>query len=120
LTVLTAIALLMVLFGLAEIVTAFTHDFFGISTALGATSAIMAAAVGALYAIAGLLVLTRRKWATALALLCLVGVIAGRLTLVATGMFSLETSKQIFAIIAGTTIALAFAIYIGSKWRSLQ
>ena len=35
----TIVAILMILFGLAEIVTGFTHNFFGVSTTLGALSA---------------------------------------------------------------------------------
>jgi hypothetical protein len=31
------VAMLMILFGLAEVVTGFTHDFFGISTSQAAT-----------------------------------------------------------------------------------
>jgi hypothetical protein len=33
----------MILFDAAEVITAFTHKFFGISTALGAVSAVLAA-----------------------------------------------------------------------------
>jgi ascorbate-specific PTS system EIIC-type component UlaA len=39
----TIVGVLMILFGAAEVITAFTHKFFGISTALGAVSAVLAA-----------------------------------------------------------------------------
>ena len=42
------VAILMILFGLAEIVTGFTHNFFGVSTTRGAFSAYANAGVGAL------------------------------------------------------------------------
>ena len=48
-----AVALLMILFGIVEIITAFTHNFVGISTTQGTLSAYTTAAVGSLYAIAG-------------------------------------------------------------------
>jgi hypothetical protein len=51
----------MILFGIVEIVTAFTHNFVGVSTSQGTVSAYSTAAVGSLYAIAGLFVLTMKK-----------------------------------------------------------
>jgi len=44
------VAFLMILFGLAEVVTGFTHQFFGVTTANGATSAYAGALIGVLYA----------------------------------------------------------------------
>jgi hypothetical protein len=111
------VAILMVCFGLAEVVTGFTHNFFGVSTTLGAVSAFSAAGIGALYAVAGVLIWTMRQWAAALALLCLMIVIVGRVALVVTGLFPVSSFEQTFAIIAGTTIAVIFTIYIGLKWR---
>jgi hypothetical protein len=106
------IAPLMILFGLAEVVTGFTHNFFGVSTTLGAVSAFSAAGIGALYSAAGLLILIMRKWAAMLALACLMIVIIGRVTLVVSGLFPLDSFEQTFAIVAGTTIAIIFAIFI--------
>jgi predicted phage terminase large subunit-like protein len=54
------------------VITGFTHEFFGISTALGAISTFFASGIGTLYAVAELLILTMQKWAAALALACLV------------------------------------------------
>lgn len=59
-------ALLMVTFGIAEVTTGFTHNFFGISTSMGTTSAYIGAAIGVLYAADGLLVLTMKRWAAAI------------------------------------------------------
>lgn len=55
------VALLMVIFGVAEVVTSFTHDFFGISTTPGALSAWAGAGIGVLYALSGLLIATMRR-----------------------------------------------------------
>ena len=107
----------MILFGLAEVVTGFTHNFFGISTALGAVSAFSAAAIGALYSTAGFFILTMRKWAAGLALGCLAIVVIGRVTLVVTGLFPDASFEQTFAIVAGTTIAIIFAILIVLQWK---
>jgi hypothetical protein len=101
---LVVVALLMILFGLAEVVTAFTHNFFGIMTSHVTVSSYAATAIGAFYVVAGVLILTMKQWAAALAL-------------VVTGLFPLNSLEQIVAIVFGTAIAAVFAVYIGSKWR---
>ena len=66
----------MISFGLAEVITGLTHNFFGIHTTQGTMSAYAAAAVGVLYAISGLLILTM-SWRAALsAIALLIAVIA--------------------------------------------
>jgi hypothetical protein len=77
----------MVLFGLAEVVTAFTHDFLGISTSSSNVFTFSAAAIGAFYVAAGLLILTMKKWAAALAIALLAVDIAGRIALVVAGLY---------------------------------
>jgi hypothetical protein len=115
---LTAVAVLMILFGLAEMVTSFTHKFFGISTAAARAGTYAAAAIGALYILSGLLVLTRKKWAAALAIIFLIADIVGRIALVVIGFYPADSFRQEFAIITGTAIVGVFAIYIGSRWKS--
>jgi hypothetical protein len=110
----------MILFGGAEVITGFTHKFFDISTAIGVPSTFLASGIGTLYAVAGLLVVTMRRWAALLALACLVVVVAGRIALVVTGLFPLDSFEQTFAITVGTGIAASFAIYIGCKWRAFR
>jgi hypothetical protein len=114
------VALMMILFGLAEVVTAFTHNFFGIYTAQVALFTYSGAAIGAFYVVAGLLILTMKKWAAALAIVLLVADIVGRIALVVTGLYPTDSLQQTFAIVAGTVIAAIFAIYIGLKWYSYK
>jgi len=115
------VAALMILFGLAEVVTGFTHNFLGlISTASVTLATYGATGVGALYAIGGLLLLTMKKQAARLAMMCLVGVIAGRIVLVLTGLYPVNSFLQIFSIIIGTSIAIIFAIYIELKRSSFR
>jgi hypothetical protein len=116
----TIIAILMIVFGSAEMVTGFTHNFFGLSTAFGMISTYSAAAIGAFYAVAGLLILTMRKWAAGLAIVCLMVVVAGRIALVAIGFFLIGSFEQTFAIVVGTSIAVAFAAYVGFKWSEFR
>jgi hypothetical protein len=114
----TIIAVLMMIFGLAEIAAGFTHNFLGvISTAGGAASTYGGAGIGALYAIGGLFLLTMRKWAAIAAETCLVVVVLGRISLVVAGLYPVDSFRQTFSIITGTAIAIIFAIYIGAKWK---
>jgi hypothetical protein len=112
------IAVLMVVFGLAEIVTGFTHSFLGLlSTASAVASTFGGVGIGAFYAIGGFFLLTTKKWAAIVAEICLILVIVGRISLVAFGYYPLNSFLQTFSIIIGTAIAIFFAIYIGVRWR---
>jgi hypothetical protein len=114
------VALLMIAFGLAEVVTGLTHNFFGISTAGVAASAYAGAAIGVFYAAAGLLVLSMWRRAAALAIALLIADIVGRVAMVATGLYPLSSWKQTFSMVLGTSIVAAFAIYIRLKWSSFN
>lgn len=117
----TIVAALMVLFGSAEVATGFTHNFLGLISTTDATlSTYGGAAVGALYAVGGLLLLTMKKRAARLALACLVLVIVGRIALVVTGLYPLTSFLQDISIIIGTAIAIFFAIYVGWAWKSFR
>lgn len=110
----------MILFGLAEVVTGFTHRFFGISTAQGSIVTYLAAAIGGLYIVSGLLILTMKRWAAAVAIVLLSADIAGRVLMAKTGLYPLNTVEQSLAIIIGTAIAAVFAIYIMFQWRNFR
>ncbi len=114
------VAWLMILFGLAEIVTGFTHVFFGLTTAANSTSTILGAGIGLLYLLAGLFLLPLKKWGAALAILCLVADVVGRIAMVLAGYFPLDSARQTFAILLGTLIAAGFAIYITLRWKAFH
>jgi hypothetical protein len=63
-----------------------------------------------------MLVLTRKKWAAALAIPLLIADVLRRIALVATGLFPIGSPIQIMSIGIGTAIAIAFAVYISMKW----
>ena len=111
----TIVASIMIVFGATEIITGFTHNFFGLHTTQGVASAYMGAIIGALYAAAGFLVLTKKRHTAILALLLLVVVVAGRIAMVMSGLYPVGTFKQTAAIVLGTLIAAGFAIYIGIR-----
>lgn len=112
------VAFLMILFGLAEVVTGFTHNFFGIVTSSATIFTYSSAAIGAFYVVAGVLILTMQKRAAALAIVLLGADIIGRVALVVVGFYPTDSLENTFSIIAGTGIAVIFAVYIGWKWKS--
>ncbi len=114
------IAVLMIVFGIAEVATGLDHDFFGITTTQGSASARIGATLGLLYFAAGVLTLTMRRWAAWLAIGCLVVDVVGRLVMVVTGLYPTGSVKQVLAIIVGTALAALFAFYIWHKRDSFQ
>jgi hypothetical protein len=115
------VAVLMVLFGLAEVVTGFTHNFLGlVSTAAANASTYGGAGIGSLYAIGGCFLFAMKRWAAIVAEVCLVLVVIGRISLVIFGLYPLNSSLQTFSIIVGTALAIFFAIYIMAKWKSFK
>ena len=110
---------MLIIFGLAEVVTLFTHESRG-STASATVFRCLGAAIGSLYAAGGLLVLTLKKWAAVLTIISIVAVVAGRIALVAGGFYPLSSLERTFAVVAGTAVPLAAAMFIATRWRSLK
>jgi hypothetical protein len=107
--------MLMVFFGLAEIITGFTHNFFGLHTAQGAVSTYIGASIGVFYATAGFVILSMKRRMVVVAIVLLLMVVAGRISMVVTGLYPVSTSRQALAIILGTSIAAGFAVFIASQ-----
>jgi hypothetical protein len=109
------VAALMIVFGLAEIVTGFRHEFFGLTTARVAVSTYLGAALGLCYLLGGLLLLTRKRAAAKAAFGLLCADIVGRIAMVVFGLFPVGSFRQTFGIVTGTAIAIGFAVYVGFK-----
>jgi hypothetical protein len=117
----TVVAILMVIFGLAEVATGFTHNFLGvISTARATASTYGAVIIGGLYALGGVVLFTMKKWAATFAEISLAVVVIGRIALVLAGLYPVNSFLQIFSIIVGTAIAIIFAIYVAVKWSCFK
>jgi hypothetical protein len=101
----------MIIFGFAEIITGLTHNFFGLHTAHGALSTYIGASIGAFYAAAGFIILTMKRRATIWAIVLLLVVVVGRVSVVMTGLYPINTPRQAVAMILGTSIAAGFAIF---------
>ena len=111
----TIVASLMIIFGFAEIITGFTHNFFSLHTTQGAVSTYIGVTIGGLYAAAGFAVLTMKRRAAMLAIVLLLMVVAGRIYMVMTGLYPVNTPRQVVAMILGTSIAAGFAIFLGLR-----
>ncbi len=55
------VAVLMIVFGVAEVVTGFTHQFFGLATAQVSLATVLGVALGFFYLAGGVLLLTQKK-----------------------------------------------------------
>jgi hypothetical protein len=117
---LTLIAILMILFGLAEVVTGITHQFFGVTTSQNDLATYAGIAIGLLYVLSGCFIWPMQRWGAALAVACLAADVAGRIAMVMLGLYPLDTPRQTFAIFMGTLIAVVFAIYIALRWKSFR
>ena len=107
----------MIIFGLAEVSTGFTGHFLGgISVATSAEYTIAAVATGSCYSLAGVFVLTMRKWGATLGIIFLSAELLGRVYLVATGLYPFSGIDET-SVIAGSIIAVLFGLYIGLSWK---
>ena len=118
--VLMIIAAFAILAGLAEMVTGFTHDFFGTTTSSVILVTLVPALIGLFYAVSGVRLLTMKRWAARLALILLAADILGRIALVLAGFYPMGSIKNIFSFIAGTLIVALVAIYIGWQYKSFS
>jgi len=113
--VILTVAVLMIAFGAAEVITAFRHNFFGLHTQKSVGSIVAGSAVGLLYAAAGALIFRQRRKGLRAALVCLGLDVAGRIAMVICGFFPVATLRQLAGIIAGTVIVIGFGVYLWSR-----
>ena len=107
-----------ILAGFAEVVTGFSHEFFGITTSGVALFTVAAIAIGLSYLASGVLMLTMKRWAATVALVLLSIDVLGRILLAVTSLYPTDTAKNTFSFIAGTLIVALVAVYVGWKRRS--
>jgi hypothetical protein len=115
---LVVVAGFTILAGGAEVVTGFSHTFFGITTSDVALFTIAATGIGLSYMVSGVLILTMKKWAATVALILLSIDIVGRILLAVAGLYPTDTAKNTFSLIAGTLIVAFVALYVGWKRKS--
>jgi hypothetical protein len=113
-------AILMILFGLAEVATGITGNFLNVISATAtSTYTLISSLIGVFYCFAGLLILTMRRWAAVFAIILLGGDIFGRVAMVETGLYPFNGISAA-SIVAGTALAGIFAIYIWARISLFQ
>jgi hypothetical protein len=111
-------AALMIVFGLAEVATGFRHRFFMLRGADSLVFTIVGATLGLCYIAAGVLVLVHSRRALFAAAALLAIDVVGRIALVISGQFPIESTQQIAGIAAGTAIASVFCVVVTLRARS--
>jgi hypothetical protein len=113
------ISLLMIIFGIAEIVTGIRHEFFGLVTTEQLITTIVGIGLGLCYLLGGIFLFVYKKWSLILSLVLLILDITGRLIMIFTGMYPISTAYQTFGIVTGTLVATFFAVIVFIKMRKL-
>jgi hypothetical protein len=104
--------------GMNEVVVGLTGNFLGIlSKAIPPSSA--AVVVGAFYNLAGLSLLTMKKWGAVLGTVFLSAEILGRIYLVVAGIAPSKGGDAVKILIGGL-IALALLVYVGFQWKKFD
>ena len=114
------IAIIMIIFGIAEIITGFRHEFFGLVTEKDTITTIVGMGLGGCYLFSGIFLLCFKKWALFCSFIFLVIDVVGRLIMVIAQMFPTDTARQIVGITGGTVIAFVFAIIVFFKYRKFS
>src|SRR5258706_7608420 len=108
----TIVAVLMLIFGSAEVITGFRHEFFGLTTAQVNISTYLGVALGLFYFIGGLLILTKKKKAAITAIVFFCGDMIWRIAMIVAGLLPLKLFLQTFSIIFCTAPPAFFPIYL--------
>ena len=114
------VSVLLILFGLAEVPTPFTHHFFGTPTSRFQSATWLGTATGVAYSIAGFLLLPMRRRLATLSVLLLAGGVLARIAMMAAGVYSMNSFLQSLAMSLGTSFAAFFALFILLKWSSFK
>lgn len=104
--------------GINEVVVGLTGNFLGILSKAIQPS-FSTAVVGAFYSLAGVSLLTMKKWGARLSVVFLSAEILGRIYLVLTGIAP-SRGEDAVKILIGGVIALALIVYVGFQWRKFE
>ncbi len=119
-TLVLVVAALMIVFGVAEVITGFAHDFFGLVTADDALATSIGVGLGLCYVAGGILPLRFTRATVGVAVLLLLVDILGRIAMTLTGMYPLGTPRQVIGIVGGTVLAVLFAGIAFWKYRAIS
>jgi hypothetical protein len=115
-------SVLMIAFGIAEIVTGIRHEFFGLVTTQDTITKIIGISLGSCYLFAGIFLLVYTKWSLNIAFCLLVIDVIGRLIMSFSGMYPIDSimSMQFVGMFFGTLIAVLFTIFVFIKRKKMK
>lgn len=112
------ISVFAILSGINEVVVGLTGNFLDIlSKPIPPSFATVI--VGAFYSLAGLFLLTMKKWGAVLGILFLSAEVLGRIYLVLRGVAPAKGGDAL-KILVGGLIALALVVYVGFQWKKFD
>jgi hypothetical protein len=112
------ISIFAILSGINEVVVGLTGNFLGIlSEPIPPSFATVI--VRAFYSLAGLFLLTMKKWGAVLGILFLSAEVLGRIYLVLRGIAPSKGGDAL-KILVGGLIALALVVYVGFQWKKFD
>ena len=110
------IAILLIAFGAAEVITGLRHEFFGLVTSEDAATSIIGSGLGLCYLFAGVLLLIFSIRTLFISIILLIIDVLGRFIMMFSGMYPMDTTMQIIGMVGGTVIAVIFASFIFVKY----
>jgi uncharacterized membrane protein len=112
------VSLFAIVSGVNEVVVGVTGNFLGILSKPIPPS-VATVVVGVFYSLAGLSLLTMKKWGAALGIVFLSAEVLGRMYLVLTGIAP-SKGEDAVKILVGGLIVLALIIYVGLQWKKFD
>jgi uncharacterized membrane protein len=113
-------SVVMILLGIAKVLTCLHHQFSLIETPGSAWTTAAAVPAGACYIAAGGLLLAARQQTARIALILMILVVVGRIGWLMANLFPIGTSTQVMDIAANTVLALGFTIILAVKLPSIS
>jgi surface polysaccharide O-acyltransferase-like enzyme len=117
---LKTVGILMILFGLVEIMLCLTQNFSGFISAPVTTPTILSFVISIFSSIAGLLILTKKRNSAFLAIILLALGVIGRIIMVVAGFYPMQSEVQSFAVILETSVAVLFGVHLIQNIQSFE
>ena len=112
------ISIFAIVSGINEVVVGLTGNFLGILSK-NIPPSFATVIVGAFYSLAGVFLLTMKKWGAVLGILFLSAEVLGRIHLVLSGIAP-SKGGDAFKILVGGLIAFVLVVYVEFQWKKFD
>ncbi len=114
------IAILMIVFGIGEIITVIKYNPSFLTTKNLNISALLALTLGCIYLIGGLFILPQRKWASKITISLITQNIILRIVMLITDQYPTGRLIEIIGYVMGIVIAIFFLSYLIVRFKRFQ